>query len=140
MVSLKILTDNLLPQSPLPTHTILTVPFGPPSFLFLSSFYPPPPPFKVLNDADWGLHGFLEKGDAVAAAADGKGITMPTALKLACEKKVQRLLLSATSDRRNARVPLDAAMQSVINKSASDIIKVCLPNGLTLPFLQNNFR
>ena len=43
-------------------------------------------------------------------------------------------------DRRNARVPLDAAMQSVINKSASDIIKICLPNGLTLPFLQNNFR
>ena len=35
-----------------------------------------------------------------------------------------RLLLMTSVDKRDARVRLDAAMQAVINKSASDVIKV----------------
>lgn len=42
-------------------------------------------------------------------------------------------------DRGNSKVRLDGAMQSVINKSASDVIKACIPGGLEMPFLQNNF-
>jgi hypothetical protein len=41
-----------------------------------------------------------------------------------------RLLLMTSVDKRDARVRLDAAMQAVINKSASDVIKVwshCVP-------------
>ena len=44
-----------------------------------------------------------------------------------------RLLLMTSVDKRDARVRLDAAMQAVINKSASDVIKVrsrCVQNVL----------
>jgi hypothetical protein len=38
-----------------------------------------------------------------------------------------------------AKVKLDSEMQSIINQSASDVIKACLPTGLARPFLKNNF-
>jgi DNA-directed RNA polymerase I subunit RPA1 len=93
---------------------------------------------KTINDADWGLQGFLTTGDPATAAADGGGADMTPEAKIACEEGVKKLLLTG-QDRRNARIRLDAAMQAVINKSASDVIRVCIPNGLEAPFLRNNF-
>ena len=46
--------------------------------------------------------------------------------KIHCEER-SRLLLLQSVDKREARVKLDAAMQAVINKSASDVIKVREP-------------
>ena len=43
------------------------------------------------------------------------------------------------NDRKSAKVKIDGEMQSVINKSASEVIRVCLPNGLLMPFLNNHF-
>jgi hypothetical protein len=43
--------------------------------------------------------------------------------KLNCEER-SRVLLLQSVDKKDARVRLDAAMQAVINKSASDVIKV----------------
>ena len=43
--------------------------------------------------------------------------------KIFCEER-SRLLLLKSVDQREARIKLDAAMQAVINKSASDVIKV----------------
>ena len=42
-------------------------------------------------------------------------------------------------DPANAKIKLDAAMQSIVNKSSSNVIKACTPNGLYAPFLKNNF-
>lgn len=47
--------------------------------------------------------------------------------------------LNGTRDRKDGKVKLDAAMQQVVNKSASDVIKACLPHGLRSSFLQNHF-
>ncbi|RYH32418.1 hypothetical protein EON65_00540 [archaeon] len=49
------------------------------------------------------------------------------------------MALYIASDRKNGKVKLDGAIQGVLNKSASNVIKACLPNGLQVPFLQNNF-
>ena len=43
--------------------------------------------------------------------------------KVFCEDRSRTLLMKSV-DQREARVKLDAAMQAVINKSASDVIKV----------------
>ena len=43
------------------------------------------------------------------------------------------------TDKRNTKIRLDGAMQSVINQTASDVIKACLPDGLERPFLKNDF-
>ena len=43
--------------------------------------------------------------------------------KIFCEDRSRTLLMKSV-DQREARVKLDAAMQAVINKSASDVIKV----------------
>lgn len=42
-------------------------------------------------------------------------------------------------DRTNAKILLDSKMQSIINASASDVIKACIPSGLEAPFTRNNF-
>jgi len=42
-------------------------------------------------------------------------------------------------DRANAKILLDSKMQSIINASASDVIKACIPAGLEAPFTRNNF-
>eukprot|EP01039_Chlorochromonas_danica_P006231 gene6231-6870_t len=39
----------------------------------------------------------------------------------------------------NGKSKLDSAMQGIINQSASQVIKACLPNGLQVPFLSNHF-
>ncbi len=52
------------------------------------------------------------------------------------EKRISDFL---AVDKLNKKVKRDGAMQSVINKSASDVIKACLTNGLDAPFLSNNF-
>jgi DNA-directed RNA polymerase I subunit RPA1 len=44
-----------------------------------------------------------------------------------------------STDNKNTKIKLDAAMQSVINKSAKEVIKVCLPGGLERPFQKNDF-
>eukprot|EP01035_Chromulina_nebulosa_P018336 gene18336-24027_t len=53
-----------------------------------------------------------------------------------CKSKV---IESLSQDRVEGKVKLDGIMQGIINKSASEVIKVCLPNGLSRPFLKNNF-
>jgi DNA-directed RNA polymerase I subunit RPA1 len=47
-------------------------------------------------------------------------------------------LLSGNDGKENAAA-LDGFMQSQVNPLASDIIKVCLPNGLAVPFPENTF-
>jgi DNA-directed RNA polymerase I subunit RPA1 len=82
---------------------------------------------KVTSDAKAGLNNFLTDNavDSVTASAS-----------TSAEKKLASFL---HADRKNAKVKLDGAMQQVINKSASDVIKACLPNGLQTSFLRNNF-
>ncbi len=82
---------------------------------------------KVTNDAKAGLNSFLTDNavDSLTASA-----------LVSAEKKLATFY---AADRKNSKVKLDGAMQQVINKSASDVIKACLPNGLQVGFLRNNF-
>jgi DNA-directed RNA polymerase I subunit RPA1 len=50
-----------------------------------------------------------------------------------------RISQMLASDRVKGKILLDGAMQTVINKSASKVIKYCLPDGLERPFMKNNF-
>ena len=82
-----------------------------------------------MTDADYGWQDFLAGGDGSGSSStDGvekSGLrgAMSEADKVDCEEKNRQMLLSAVN-MREARVKLDAVMQSVINKSASDVIKV----------------
>ena len=53
-----------------------------------------------------------------------------------CESSCAML---ASKEPDQAKIKLDAAMQSVINKSASSVIKACTPAGLKSDFQKNNF-
>ena len=55
--------------------------------------------------------------------------------KAAVASKIGKLL-SGGNGEENAKA-LDGFMQSQVNPLASDIIKVCLPDGLAVPFPQN---
>lgn len=92
---------------------------------------------KVRVEADHGLLSFLTTG---SAASDGprrvEGDEVTAKEKLLCEGLVAE---EVASDRLGAKVRLDAVMQGVINKVASEVIKACLPGGLQAPFLKNNF-
>ncbi len=95
---------------------------------------------KVVNDADRGLTAFLD-GVPVNSLAD----VVTTEANIVPVSKDDRIKICQNSeafiasDRNDGKVRMDGAMQSVINKSASNVIKACLPNGLAVPFIHNNF-
>ena len=53
-----------------------------------------------------------------------------------CEAALRNLHATLRDD---AKILLDSAQQATINKNASAVIKVCLPDGLLSPFLRNSF-
>lgn len=95
---------------------------------------------KVVNDADRGLVAFLDGvpvnslADLVTADANIAPVSKDDRIKI-CQNSEAFI----ASDRNDGKVRMDGAMQSVINKSASNVIKACLPNGLAVPFIHNNF-
>jgi DNA-directed RNA polymerase I subunit RPA1 len=97
---------------------------------------------SLLNKVDEvthdGLIQFLESDGMSSSQHQG-------AQKQQKKKSMQELrpdlarFLNGTRDRKDGKVKLDAAMQQHVNKSASDVIKACLPNGLRTSFLNNHF-
>ena len=87
---------------------------------------------KVIKDADFGLYAHLvgEEGSKKGSQELSEGE------KLRCEGLVAAAM---STDRTGTKVKLDGVMQGTINKSASDVIKACLPGGLQVPFLHNHF-
>ena len=53
-----------------------------------------------------------------------------------CEKNMAALL---HSEKTEGKVKVDGAIQAVVNKSASEVLKTCLPAGLEVQFPRNNF-
>jgi DNA-directed RNA polymerase I subunit RPA1 len=90
---------------------------------------------KVACDSERGLAEFITGTAPIAAAKDRNG---PFSLKqlLSLEAHIAQFV---NKDKKNAKVQLDGKMQGIINQSASDVIKACLPTGLEAPFLKNNF-
>lgn len=90
---------------------------------------------KVEYDAGQGLKAFLDgKTIADAVAADGGALSSVDILS-----NEQKMSILLNSDRKTGKIKIDGAMQSIVNKSASDVIKICLPNGLGTLFPKNNF-
>lgn len=89
--------------------------------------------------ADRGLQAFLE-GDEGTPESKAKFTNNTKKVsekeKRVCQEKVARLI---AADRNGAKIVLDGAMQGVINKAASEVIKACIPGGLEKPFLTNHF-
>lgn len=86
----------------------------------------------VEEHAERGLKVFLNGGDVADESSDAFTVTD----REECEVKTSTLL---NSEKRDGKVKLDGALQSVINKHASGVIKACLPTGLERPFPHNNF-
>ena len=78
---------------------------------------------KVKEDAESGLLDFLGRGGTGGAGHS-------------CEESVAEML---SSQRVENKVKLDGLMQSLVNKSASEVIKACLPHGLQIRFPINDF-
>ena len=89
---------------------------------------------KVEEHAEMGLKVFLDGNDVTGDVEPAGAFT--EADRKQCEIKTSTLL---NSEKRDGKVKLDGALQSVINKHASSVIKVCLPSGLERPFPHNNF-
>ena len=87
---------------------------------------------KVINDADMGLFSHFG-GDK---ANDRSSTVLSEEDKARCVRSVAAAM---STDRNGSKMKLDGIMQGTINKSASDVIKACLPGGLQLPFLHNQF-
>lgn len=84
---------------------------------------------KVQTDSAMGLAEWLRivgPAQATLSAADMARL----------DTKVVEFM---SGDRANAKILLDSKMQSIINASASDVIKACIPAGLEAPFTRNNF-
>jgi DNA-directed RNA polymerase I subunit RPA1 len=90
---------------------------------------------KVQTDSEIGLQKFLDSSAGIAATTLGSNGFTPSE-RARCEKRIAHLLLAEKTD---GKVKLDGAIQSVVNKSASDILKACLPTGLEVQFPRNNF-
>jgi len=88
---------------------------------------------KVAADSERGLAEFID-GAAMAPPKGENAYSLKQLLSL--EGHTAKFI---SKDRKNAKVLLDGKMQSIINQSASDVIKACLPAGLEAPFLKNNF-
>jgi DNA-directed RNA polymerase I subunit RPA1 len=90
---------------------------------------------KVQTDSEIGLQKFLDSSAGITATPlSSNGFT--PAERAGCEKRIAHLLRAEKTD---GKVKLDGAVQSVVNKSASDILKACLPTGLEIQFPRNNF-
>lgn len=89
---------------------------------------------RVSIEAEHGLANFLDNKEQTAASDLNLAFTGK-------QRKVYEAKLAALSaaNRKDTKVRLDGVIQGVINRSASDVIKACLPNGLEQPFLRNNF-
>ena len=92
---------------------------------------------KVNENTLKGFAAFVSGGDAMAVYTNSSSIPLPTASELLIHEKGLEHMIA--KDQKNLKARLDGVMQSVINKSASDVIKVCLPDGLERPFLKNDF-
>ena len=91
---------------------------------------------KVNYDAAKGIVGYTSGAENISDAVSKRSALVSEAEQALAE---ERLELMISADRVNEKVKLDATMQSIINKSASDILKACLPNGLERSFSKNNF-
>jgi len=89
---------------------------------------------KVQTDSARGLAEWLR-----VVPAQPLGSPQPT-LSAADTKRMDAKIIEFMSrDRSNAKIQLDSKMQSIINASASEVIKACIPSGLEAPFTRNNF-
>lgn len=100
----------------------------------------------VISESQDGLQKFMQSAGMVGAGGSIMASTGSKKAVVSAEvvgKKAMTLVEQQTaqflSSSKTAKVKLDGAMQSNINKTASEVIRGCLPGGLTLPFLQNNF-
>ena len=85
---------------------------------------------KVKTDSRIGLKKFLDgKQDQSSGEVTKEDLH---------EMEIQ-VAKSFSEDRQGFKIKLDGAMQQGINKSASDVIKACIPNALQMSFLKNNF-
>jgi DNA-directed RNA polymerase I subunit RPA1 len=95
---------------------------------------------KVGSAARVGLLSFLRNNDIHHGGDSGSGeikkedLTPEESMESA--ELLGNLLLS---EPRTGKPKIDAHLQSVVNKVASDVIKACLPNGLESMFPKNNF-
>jgi DNA-directed RNA polymerase I subunit RPA1 len=91
---------------------------------------------KVQTDSEIGLQKFLDSAAGVAPTALSGSNGFTPSERLRCENRIAHLL---HSEKTEGKVKLDGAVQAVVNKSASDILKACLPSGLEVQFPKNNF-
>jgi DNA-directed RNA polymerase I subunit RPA1 len=98
---------------------------------------------KVSEDAEQGMLDFIASTANSAGGSSSKKAktsagtgSMTTAQLIELEARVAQFV---TKNKRDAKVQVDGKMQSIINHSASDVIKACLPAGLEAPFLKNHF-
>jgi DNA-directed RNA polymerase I subunit RPA1 len=84
---------------------------------------------EVEQEAEKGLKNFFGLGNE-------KSDTFTERDKYQCEKKMASYLHTEKID---GKIKVDGAIQAVINKSASEVLKSCLPAGLEVQFPRNNF-
>jgi DNA-directed RNA polymerase I subunit RPA1 len=91
---------------------------------------------KVNQDAAFGLESFLTSEQQAGLSSSASASSMTSAQ---IHHRIRAMLSTTTSQRQANKSKLDNAMQSSINKSASLVIKACLPSGLERSFLKNSF-
>jgi DNA-directed RNA polymerase I subunit RPA1 len=97
---------------------------------------------KVAKDAEIGLKKFLTEKDSSSTSATSSSSSHLTDEERAqCRDLMASFMLSngMEEQKRANKAKLDSSMQEVINKSASTVIKACIPNGLELSFQVNDF-
>ncbi len=92
---------------------------------------------KVKADSERELASFIGSVSASSNTSTAAvGGNMSTSQLKTLEGQIAQWV---SKNKKDAKVQLDGKMQSIINQSASDVIKACLPTGLESPFLRNNF-
>jgi len=91
---------------------------------------------KVKSAAAKSILGYSEGADNLQEFVSGRTADASVEEIKTAEVRLENMI---AADRVGEKQKLDATMQGVINKSASEIIKACLPSGLEQPFLKNNF-
>ena len=91
---------------------------------------------KVQTDSEIGLQKFLDSASGLAPTPLSGSNGFTPSERLRCENRIAHLI---QSEKTEGKVKLDGAIQAVVNKSASDILKACLPSGLEVQFPKNNF-
>lgn len=95
---------------------------------------------KVGSAARVGLLSFLRSNDVHHGGDSGPGdIKKDDLTPEECMESAELLGNLMLSEPRTGKPKIDAHLQSVVNKVASDVIKACLPNGLESMFPKNNF-